>query len=160
MTQPFPLTGKPLSYFKPFFTTLSAPDLHALKGVYRGQFTGSAWLRLSAPSSLALAGLGGWWGKIFPGDGTGHNLVIHQGKLIRKFPIRLAVIPSLVDGKPGLTVQYTPECPFPWPHVIDELRCLDETTLLGLTIINQGFLRRLAFPFLLFPEEISLEQLG
>ena len=109
---------------------------------------------------MTLAGLGGWWGKIFAGDGTAHNLVLRQGKLYRRFPIRMLTIPSLVDGKPGLTVQYTTECPFPWPHVIDELRCLDETCLLGLTIINLGFLRRLAFPFLLFPEEISLDQLG
>jgi hypothetical protein len=160
MTQPHPLTGKPFSSFKPFFTTLTPPTVSSLKGVYRGQFTGPAWLCFSAAPSLALAGLGGWWGKIFAGDGTGHNLVLRQGKLQPRFPIQLATIPSLVDGKPGLTVQYTPECPFPWPHVVDELRCLDETYLLGLTIINLGLLRRLAFPFLLFPEEISLEQPG
>lgn len=65
-----------------------------------------------------------------------------------------------MDVKPGLTVQYAPECPFPWPFVIDELRCLDENCLLGLTIINLGLLRSLAFPFLLFPQEISLDQLG
>ena len=160
MTQPHPLTRKPLSYFKPLFATLSPPAVPSLKGVYRGRFTGPAWLRASAPSSLALAGLSGWWGKIFPGDGTGHNLVLRQGKLQLRFPIRLAALPSLVDSQPGLTVQYTAECPFPWPHVIDELRCLDETCLLGLTIINLGFLRRLAFPFLLFPEDLSLDQLG
>jgi hypothetical protein len=154
------LIGKPLSSFKLLFTTLTPPDLHSIKGVYRGQFTGPSWLRLSAAPSLALAGLGGWWGKVFPGDCTGHNLVLRQGNLMPRLPIRLAAIPSLVDGKPGLTVLYTSECPFPWPHVIDELRCLDETNLLGLTIINLGFLRRLAFPFLLTPEEISLEQLG
>ena len=104
-----PLTGKPLSYFKPFFTTLPPPAIPSLKGVYRGRFTGPAWLRTSAPSSLALAGLSGWWGKIFPGDGTGHNLVLRQGKLQLRFPIRLAALPSLVDSQPGLTVQYTAE---------------------------------------------------
>lgn len=154
------LIGKPLSYFKPLFATLSPPAVPTLKGVYRGQFTGPAWLRASAPSSLALAGLSGWWGKIFPGDGTGHNLVLRQGKIQRRFPIRLVALLSLVDSQPGLTVQYTSGCPFPWPHVIDELRCLDETCLLGLTIINLGFLRRLAFPFLLFPEDFALDQLG
>jgi hypothetical protein len=160
MTQPHPLTGKPFPYFKPLFCSLPPPAIQSVQGVYSGQFTGPAWLRFSAAPSLALAGLGGWWGKVLAGDGTGHNLVLHQGKLYRRFPIRLVSIPSQVDGRPGLTVQYTPECPFPWPHVIDELRRLDEKTLLGLTIINLGFLRRLAFPFLLFPEEIPLDQLG
>jgi hypothetical protein len=159
MTQPHPLTGKPLSQFKPLFRSLTLPTIESLKGVYRGQFTGPAWLRLSAPPSLTLAGLGGWWGKVFPGNGTGHNLVFRQGRLQSLFPIRLAIIRSLVDGQPSMGVQYTAECPFPWPHVIDELRCLDESCLLGLTIINMGILRRLAFPFLLFPEEISLDQL-
>jgi hypothetical protein len=160
MTPAHPLTGKPFSYFKPLFCSLPPPAIQSVQGVYRGQFTGPAWLRMSAAPSLSLAGLGGWWGKILPGDGTGHNLVLRQGKLYCLFTIRLVIIPSLVDGQPGLTVQYTPQCPFPWPYVIDELRLLDEQTLLGLTIINLGFLRRLAFPFLLFPEAIPLDQLG
>jgi hypothetical protein len=160
MIQPHPLTGKPIAYFKPLFSSLPPPTIQSIHGVYRGQFTGPAWLCLSATPSLALAGLGGWWGKILPGDGTGQNLVLRQGKLYRRLPIRLVTIPSLVDGKLGLTVQYTSECPFPWPHVIDELRRLDEKTLLGLTIVNLGLLRRLAFPFLLFPEDIPFDQLG
>ena len=154
MTTPTPLSGKPLSSFKPLFTTLAPPALASLQGVYRGQFTGPLWLRLTAAPSLVLAGLGGWWGKTFPGDATGLNLVLRHGRLQPCFPIRLALLPSLVDGKPCLAVHYTAECPFPWPHVIDELRCLDDTCLLGLTIINLGFLRRLAFPFLLTPQEL------
>jgi hypothetical protein len=64
-------------------------------------------------------------------------------------------MPSLVDGKPGVTVQYPKDSPFPWPLVVDELRRLDDTTLLGLTIVNAGFLRKLAFPFLLYYQEQS-----
>jgi hypothetical protein len=154
------LSGKSFASFKPLFATLSSPELHSLQGRYRGQFTGPVWLRFSAPSTLVLAGLGGWWGKTFPGDGTGYNLVLRQGRLQQLFPIRLAILPSLLDGKPCLAVQYTAECPFPWPHVIDELRCLDETSLLGLTIINLEFLRRLAFPFLLFPSDASTKHSG
>lgn len=76
MTQPHPLSGKPVSYFKPLFTSLPPPTIQSLASVYRGRFTGPAWLRFSVAPSLVLAGLGGWWGKTFPGDGTGHNLVL------------------------------------------------------------------------------------
>ncbi len=165
MSSPESLVGKPLSYFKPHFSLLRPPSVDELKGVYRGQFTGPAWLRFSAPSTLALGGMSGWWGKIIQEEGRGFNLVLRQKCLKLIFPIRLATIPSLVDGKPGLTVQYSAECPFPWPHVIDELRWLEnpllyEPCLLGLTIVQLGFLRNFAFPFLLFPDERTLGQPG
>jgi hypothetical protein len=97
-------------------------------------------------------GLGGWWGKHFTADGSGMNLVRRGGELRRIFPIRLVPAPSLLDGRPCLSVRYKPECPYPWPHVVDELRSLDERTLLGMTMVNTGVLRKLALPFLLFKE--------
>jgi hypothetical protein len=148
---PSSLDGRPFSYFRPLFTTLAAPREDALHGVYRGVFTGPAWLRLSAGPSLALGGLGGWWGKDFLEGGAGLNLAQHKGRLVRLFPFCLVPCISLVDARPGLAVQYTRDCPFPWPHVRDELRKLDDTTLLGMTTIVLGPLRRLAFPFLLIP---------
>jgi hypothetical protein len=149
------LNQQPLSAFKSIFTSLSPPEIYTLNGVYRAEFTGPIWLRKAAGPSLALAGLGGWWGKIFQEDGTGFNLVYRRDQLQRTFPIELVTIPSLVDGKPGLTVHYTKDNPFPWPFIIDELRRLNETCLLGLTIVNIGFLRKLAFPFLLHFQDQS-----
>ena len=143
------LNQQPLQAFKPIFSSLSSPDRNSLVGVYRAEFTGPAWLRKSAGPSLSLAGMGGWWGKEFSGGTTAVNLVYRGGQLRRIFSMQLVNIPSQVDGKPGLTLQYARNNPFPWPFVIDELRRLDETCLLGLTIINLGFLRKLAFPFLL-----------
>ena len=147
------LNQTPFSQFKPLFSALCAPEIHSLCGMYRAEFTGPAWLRKSAGPSLALAGMGGWCGKEFYADGTAVNLVSHGRQMHRVFPMRLVTLASLVDGKPGMTVQYIQGCPFPWPYIIDELRRLDENCLLGLTIINVGILRKLAFPFLLQVQE-------
>lgn len=143
------LNQQPLGAFKSIFASLSPPEMHSLQGVYQGEFTGPLWLRKTAGPSLLLAGMGGWWGKEFQPDGTGVNLVYRGGQLRPHFAIHLAAMPSLVDGKLGVTVQYPKDNPFPWPLVVDELRSLDETNLLGLTIVNVGLLRKLAFPFLL-----------
>jgi len=143
------LNRQPLQAFKSIFTSLSSPEIDSLVGVYRAEFTGPAWLRKSAGPSLSLAGLGGWWGKEFCGGATAVNLVYRGGQLKRIFSMQLVNISSQVDGKTGLTLQYARTNPFPWPFVIDELRRLDETCLLGMTIVNFGLLRKLAFPFLL-----------
>ncbi len=55
----------------------------------------------------------------------------------------------MVDRRPCLAVTYPAGSPFPWPQVVDELRFLDDDTLLGLTLVNMRGLNRLAFPFLL-----------
>ncbi len=137
-----------LGDFPALFASLEAPQ--ALLGDYRAAFTGPTWLQRIAGPGLWPLGLGGWWGKRFEADGSGVNLVQRGGELLRIFPIHLVSAPSLLDGKPCLSVRYHPECPFPWPHIIDDLRSLDERTLLGMTMVNAGALRRLALPFLLF----------
>ncbi len=142
-----PLHNQALRRYAVLFAGLDAPDM--LSGVYRAEFTGPAWLRFIAGPGLWPLGLGGWWGKEFDGQGNGVNLVRRRGELRRIFPLRLIPASSLIDGKPCLSVHYDPACPFPWPHVIDELRRLDDTTLLGMTYANVGVLRRLPLPFLL-----------
>ena len=147
------LNQLPLSAFKPLFMSLPPPELALTTGVFQAEFTGPGWLRKIAGPGLALVGLGGWWGKVFDGQGAGANLVSCKGALQRIFPVQLTLAPSAVDGKPSLAVHYTHGCPFPWPFVVDELRCLDETCLLGLTYVNAGLLRKLLLPFLLHPQE-------
>ncbi|MEW5870274.1 MAG: hypothetical protein AB1894_13445 [Chloroflexota bacterium] len=147
------LNQKSLFAFKSIFAALPAPQVVNLSGVYRAEFTGPGWLRRVAPPGLGLLGLGGWKGKEFSGDGRGLNLVRRRGELLRIFPVRLLLADSSIDGKACLAVHYAPECPFPWPYVFDELRQLDETCLLGLTITHLGLLRKLALPFLLHAQE-------
>ena len=78
------------------------------------------------------------------------NLVQRKGELRRIYPIRLVPSTSLLDGKPCLSVHYEAECPFPWPYVVDELRWLDASTLLGMTFVDRNPLRKLPLPFLLY----------
>ena len=63
--------------------------------------------------------------------------------------MKLVKAKSFIDNKEGLTLHYQPGNPFPWMYIVDELRRIDETTLLGMTLANLNGLRRLAFPFTL-----------
>jgi hypothetical protein len=141
------LTHESLGGLRRLFTSLSAPD--SLTGVYRAEFVGPAWLRVLAPPSLALGGLAGWWGKAFDGRGGAVNIVVRGGTQHRVLPMTITRVPSLIDGGPGFTLSYPQGSPFPWPLIVDEVRRLDEQTLLCMTVIKPKGLRKLAFPFVL-----------
>jgi len=141
-----------LSAYAQAFKRLSAPSEPELHGRFRAEFIGPAWLRLTAGPSVALAGLRHWWGKELSGPGPAYNLVERRGSMVRTLPMQLGLAGSLVDGRTCAALRYGPESPRPWPHVVDELRTLDEGRLLGMTVIDVPLLRALAFPFLLVRE--------
>lgn len=142
-----------LATFRELFSQLAPPQLSTLEGTYRAAFIGPWWLRAIAGPGLWPLGLGGWWGKRFDGRGWGTNIVRRRGVLLDKLPIEVVEAPSLLDGKPAIAVIYPPGSPFPWPWVIDELRQLDETYLLGMTLVKRSPFNRFALPFLLHPHE-------
>ncbi len=144
------LNQRSLGAFRSLFAALPAPV--AVEGRYTAEFVGPAWLRFIAPKGLWLLGLGGWCGKDFAVDGTGINLLQRGDAVIRRFPVQVALAPSLVDTQPCQAVTYPGVNPWPWPHVVDELRQLDEQTLLGLTFFKIGPLYRFPLPFLLHLE--------
>ncbi len=133
--------------------TLPPPDPLSLQGVFQGEFVGPAWLRRSAKPTLAVGGLGGWWGKEFDGSGSGMNIVQRGESFERVVPMLVKGAVSRIDGKPGVTLIYPPGSPFPLTWIVDELRHLDEGRLLGLTMVNLDWLRRFTFPFLLHHTE-------
>lgn len=147
------LNRTPLPAFRALFAELATPDMATLPGFYRAAFAGPAWLRAIAPRGLALIHLRGWWGKEIRRDCTGANLVERAGRVQRSLPVQVSAGPSILDGMPAVAVRYPAGSPFPWPHVVDELRQFDEMTLLGMTIVDAGILRRLALPFLLHRAE-------
>ena len=51
--------------------------------------------------------------------------------------------PSSLDGGPVAALSYGADGPVPWRWVTDELRALDERTLLGMTVINLPLLREM-----------------
>jgi hypothetical protein len=63
--------------------------------------------------------------------------------------MKLARVPSLIDGRDGLALHYPPNTRFPWNHVVDELRRIDDTSLLGMTVPDINGLRDIALPFVL-----------
>lgn len=137
------------NYFRGLFASLAIPVPDTLPGLYQASFVGPAWLRNSAGPALQLSGLGGWWGKQFALDGSATNLVLRDGALGTRFPMKLVSARSFIDGRMGLALHYQPGSPLPWPYVVDELRRIDAGNLLGMTIINMPGLRGLAFPFIL-----------
>lgn len=142
-----------LKEFPDLFASLAVQSVPAINGYYRGSFVGPGWLRAAGGPTMTISGLGGWWGKHFKGDGTAINLVQREGKLIPRFPMRLITVTSVIDGKQTLALDYGEGNPFPWPHILDELRQLDPNTLLGMTYVNVSLLRKLAFPFTLESQE-------
>ena len=141
------LDDKPLNTFRPLFGGLISPQPAELNGIFLSRLVGPAWLRTAAPSALALGGLGGWLGKEFLLGEQGLNLVQRRGTQKRIFPFLLDYRPSRLDGKPAAVVCYVRPSPFPWGLIIDELRWLDEQTLLGMTLLKFG--PHLAVPFVL-----------
>ena len=138
-----------LKSFRELFTSLVIPEASSLRGVYRASFVGPAWLRSSAGPALVISGLGGWWGKEFHDDGTAVNIVLRAGKFSTRFPMKFVKATSFIDRKDGLMLQYQQGNPFPWMYVVDEIRQIDEMTILGMTLANVNGLRGLAFPFIL-----------
>ena len=138
-----------LKQFRDLFTTLRVPEPASMRGVYRAAFVGPGWLRASAGPALALTGLGGWWGKEFSLDGAAINIVLRAGKFSTRFPMKLVHARSFLDGRDGLALHYQADNPFPWTHIVDELRRIDEMTFLGMTLADASGLRALAFPFIL-----------
>jgi hypothetical protein len=146
---PAQLNQQRLSKFKTIFANIKPPQSANLRGTFKAEFVGPRWLRRLAPLGLVFLGLGGWWGKDVKPGGQGLNIVERNGEQHRKLGFRVLTRASNLDGQPCLAVQYDRRTPFPWPWMADELRQLDDATLLGMTYLNVRPFRRLSLPFLL-----------
>ena len=135
--------------FSQFYKDLVVGDTAVLQGVYRGMYVGPGWLKTAGPRVISLRGLSGWWGKLFQADGEAFNLVERDGRIEPIFPMRLESITSKLDSAPALALIYDAGNPFPWPNIVDELRPLDETAVLGMTYFNVDAVPKIAFPFLI-----------
>jgi short-subunit dehydrogenase len=140
------------------FRDAPAPELGALVGRHEAEYAGPAWLRLSGPLTMRLTGMPGWWGKAFrpPTESAdaleGENVLRRRGRLEPSVSMRARLAPSRVDGRPALVVSYPADAPFPWRQVNDELRPLDDRTMLGLTFGIPGAPRG-GSPFVLHRRE-------
>jgi hypothetical protein len=118
------------------FRDAPSPELAALVGTHEAEFAG--WLRLGGPLAMRLTGMPGWLGKAFRARAgadmlEGENLLLRRGRLVESIPMTAKIAPSRVDGRPALVITYPPDARWPHRRVTDELRPLDECTLLGLS---------------------------
>ena len=138
-----------LRQFRGLFASLDVSERETLAGKYRGAFVGPAWVRALARPALLIAGLGGWWGKVIYEDGRAVNIVVSDQKISTRFRMRLRQERSYIDGREGIALHYQKDNPLLWLFIADEIRRLDDTTLLGMTRPKIPGLRWLAFPFVL-----------
>lgn len=138
-----------LRRFRSLFASLVVPEVDALAGKYRGSFVGPVWARALAGPALQITGLGGWWGKDVSADGTAINIVLRAGRFSTRFPMIFLHEKSHIDGKDGTALHYQKGNPFPWMFLVDEIRRIDDTTLLGMTRPTLPGLRWFVLPFIL-----------
>lgn len=138
-------------YYREQFASLDPPE--ALAGVWQGEPVGPGWYRALAGPSLAIGGLGAWWGKEFDGQRGIDNLLERDGALQRTLRGEVRRAQSLVDGKPCLRIVYSKGSRLPWTWIVDELRQVEEGELLGMMVLNISWLPRMAFPFTLHARE-------
>lgn len=138
-----------LGALKTLFATLPAPDTGFRHGFFRASFVGPFWYRIGGFPTMDLTGLRHWQGKKFLTPDSATNILKRGEGTVQALSMKVVEAISLIDGQPVVALQYGKEAPFPWRHVRDELRVIDERTLLGLTRVDLPILRHFAFPFLL-----------
>ena len=143
------LTKQSLGWYRAKFNTLDSPTIAEMNGRFHSEFVGPGLLSTFEPYGLAILMGGIWQGKIFDGNGHGMNIVRRKGVSHETMPVVLKKEVSLLNGRSGLNITYPSGSRFPWPWVVDEIRWLNEDTLLGMTLVTKAGLYRLALPFFL-----------
>lgn len=149
------LHSMPHSLVKAFRGLPLPKSLTAFTGAFRAEYIGPAPLRVPAPLAMRLAGFGGWYGKIFRqrgGDSSvlaGMNLFGEGAQRSERYSMTARIAPSAIDKQPAFVVSYPKETRHPWCRATDELRMIDDSTLLGITFFDYQLVRLLPVPFLL-----------
>lgn len=149
MMQLSQLNQIPLREIRKLFSSLQIPEVQSIAGKYRGAFVGPAWVRTSVKPALWITGLGGWWGKELYENGTGINILFRDGKFTTRFRMKFLQARSAVDSRDGLAMHYLQDNLLLWFFIVDEIRHLDESMLLGMTRPRIPRLRWFALPFVL-----------
>lgn len=132
---------------KQYFSTLANPTPEQCQGFFAAEFVGPWWMRLAARPTLNLTGLPNWQGKRFLSNHSATNVLLSKKGKIDALNMTLTPVPSYVDGKAGLALTYGSEAPFPWRFVRDELRMIDQNTILAITYVDLPILKLFPMPF-------------
>lgn len=138
---------------KQYFSTLPNPEPQQCHGFFRAQFIGPWWMRISGRPTLNLTGLPNWQGKRFITSSTATNVLLQKNGTVESLNMTVTAVTSYVDGKAGLALTYAKDAPAPWRWVRDELRMIDDNTILAITYVDLPILRWFPFPFMLQREQ-------
>jgi hypothetical protein len=141
------MEGKSFRHYREIFASSDLPE--EVDGVWQGEPVGPGWFVTLAGPSLAIGGLGGWWGKDFDGEGGVDNIVERGGAFRRTLRGAVQQADSLVDGRSCLRIVYPQGSGLPWIWIVDELRQVGEGELLGMMVLSISWLPHLALPFVL-----------
>ncbi|MCC5950655.1 MAG: GMC family oxidoreductase [Acidimicrobiia bacterium] len=149
-----PTSSAPLAAWLRCFRTLPAPALPTLEGTFAAELLGPRAMRKVATVALARTGLPGWEGKrFFAVDGAvaGTNRCRPAGgdEVGEVLPMRVTTDRSRWDGFTVAAITYRRDAPRPWRWVRDEVRAVDQDTLVGITMVDVPGGRRCPTPFLL-----------
>ena len=137
---------------KKLFASLPVPEQAMRDGFFRASFIGPAWYRISGFPSVHVAGLPYWQGKKFLTPVSATNILRKNNDFVEALVMTVEEGISMIDGKLGVALRYGAEAPIRWCWVRDEIRAVDDRTLLGITIVDIPVLRHFCFPFLLVRE--------
>lgn len=139
----------PFSQLVQLFQHASLPTANQRTGFWRARFVGPLWLRVGGMPSCYVSGLWGWLGKKFLTADSATNVLQRGDSTIDALSMKAEECVSEMDGKPVIALTYGMSGPVPWRWVTDELRAIDEHTLLGMTRVNLPLIRHFVFPFIL-----------
>ncbi len=123
------------------------------KGLFVVNWIGPKWFQFLAKHGLGLFGFKNWLGKDFSGESYAINVFKDPASLeqTQKYPMRVTLANSAIDGKKCVQVSYPNSTHFPWPYVVDEFRVLKPGILLGVSFTKR--LTLFPMPFYLISKE-------
>lgn len=138
-----------VKFFREEFARLDAVSEASATGEYRARYVGPVLLRALAKMSNPLLGLPGWIGKRIDGNGHAVNRLKNAGVVRDACPMIVRSGKSMVDGGQSLILSYPTGSPWLLRFFSDELRQLDNQTILGFAVIDLPLIRASPLPFLL-----------
>jgi len=138
-----------VSGLEALFSTLKAPEDIPVNQRYTGTTIGPWWLRVLGWPLLNVGAMDGWKGKSFHSKGRVLNIVDKKGCTKEVMPIRASLESFSRGDGTVLLLSYPKTAPLPWNYIIDELRCLPDGRLLGLTTLKLPLLGIIPVPFIL-----------
>ncbi len=146
LTEQLPIHASLATYMR-VFKSLPPISQREFHGSFQGIVVGPAWFQSVFNKAMTFGGLDGWQGKDFGADGNGINVLLQNGVIRKVAPMHVVgELTSAIDGQPTLVLGYRKP---PHAYIHDEIRRLDERTILGMTYVKVNPFKKFPMPFVL-----------